>query len=368
MLRSRGVVCYTLRLHLPTKYRSQHATLSGFSTLLDVDDKARKGAKRIPHREASRPRQHAQQKLFDEIWNKNFAKVKAHVEQLKRDNPDATPTTPLSDPALRRWLVVQRHMCKLKYREGNTLTDERQAKLESLGMLTYGRDEVWKIRYQQVAEFVKKRGYFPYDLEPEGLSDYESQLYWWCRRQKQAYKLHRNQEEEDTTRRTGMKPERVALLNEIGFCWNVNEAGWLAHFEDLKAYHAEFGDCLVPKLYVANPVLGFWVSAQRAHYVRFKRNQKSNLNMRRIELLDSIGFERNVRQVRWLKRYHELEKHFALNGIGVLPNYKHNRSLRSWVDTQQGAYRLLRAGKKSRMTKERAKLWEKLGYHDNEKS
>jgi hypothetical protein len=39
----------------------------------------------------------------------------------------------------------------------------------------------------------------------------------------------------------------------------VQVVSWNQKLEELKAYEAEHGDCLVPQRYPANPQLGAWV-------------------------------------------------------------------------------------------------------------
>ena len=369
MLRLGGVVCHVRRLQLPLKHRSQQTPLYRFSSLLesspDLENGTRQGTPRLPLHKSNRRRQRVPQKSSDERWNENFALIQADVEQRKRENLDA----PMSSrpPSLQIWLDAQRHQYRLKYRDDkNRATDERLAKLESLGIFMFPRDQCWEMRYQQVVEFVEERGYFPYDLDPKSLNGYENRLYWWCWYQKKAYRIYRERQGNGSVGHTTMTPKREALLNEIGFCWCRREAAWMARFEELKAYQRDFGDCLVPRSYAVNPALGGWVALQRKQYVRYKRGQKSTLTERRIALLENIGLEMSVIRTKWLKRYQELQQHVASNGIGSLPLYKHNRSLRMWVDNQQVAYQLWRAGEKSTMTEERAKLWEKLYHRDSE--
>lgn len=71
--------------------------------------------------------------------------------------------------------------------------------------------------------------------------------------------------------------------------------GWLERCRELLAYKKEYGDCLVPKRYKANPGLANWVSKQRSEYKRHQ-NQGSNstlsssLNASRIQILNDLGF------------------------------------------------------------------------------
>jgi len=83
--------------------------------------------------------------------------------------------------------------------------------------------------------------------------------------------------------------DKMQLLTDIGFIWDLSEAKWQKHFEELKAYKEDFGDCNVriagfPK----NQELRKWASIQRAV---FKGGRKRNMSKCRIHQLESIDFK-----------------------------------------------------------------------------
>lgn len=95
--------------------------------------------------------------------------------------------------------------------------------------------------------------------------------------------------------RKGMKQgkmciDRRQLLTEIGFTWDLYEAEWQKHFEELKAYKEDFGDCNVPIGFPKNKELGEWAHTQR---VVFKGGRKRNISKCRIHQLESIDFKWN---------------------------------------------------------------------------
>jgi hypothetical protein len=49
-------------------------------------------------------------------------------------------------------------------------------------------------------------------------------------------------------RQSSITPERIALLNTIGFEWNAQEASWKRHMDDLRSFKAEQGvsTCFLP--------------------------------------------------------------------------------------------------------------------------
>ena len=76
------------------------------------------------------------------------------------------------------------------------------------------------------------------------------------------------------------------LLEEIGFTWELASPRqpWEIRYDELLQFKATHGDCDVPAEYLANPVLGKWVSRQR-------QNKKDNkLSLEREQLLNEAGF------------------------------------------------------------------------------
>ena len=53
--------------------------------------------------------------------------------------------------------------------------------------------------------------------------------------------------------------ERIALLEELGFAWNAQEAAWNRHLHNLKLFKAAEGHCHVPLEHPQFPKLGLWV-------------------------------------------------------------------------------------------------------------
>jgi hypothetical protein len=51
-------------------------------------------------------------------------------------------------------------------------------------------------------------------------------------------------------------PQRVKLLDEIGFVWNAQEAAWERQLTDLKEFREQEGHCLVPVGHSKFPKLG----------------------------------------------------------------------------------------------------------------
>ena len=66
---------------------------------------------------------------------------------------------------------------------------------------------------------------------------------------------------------------------------------WILRCQQLRQYKAQFGPCLVPYKYAANPKLGTWVKTQRTQYKLHQEGRPSPMTDERIRELESIDFD-----------------------------------------------------------------------------
>ena len=106
----------------------------------------------------------------------------------------------------------------------------------------------------------------------------------WCKRQRYQYKLYLEGKKE-----SAMTKERVTLLQNINFVWDLHSSAWNEKFRELKEFAKRHGHCSVfPGL---NPKLLTWAKAQRHQYRLLMDGQSSQMTMQRLKDLESIGFE-----------------------------------------------------------------------------
>jgi len=144
---------------------------------------------------------------------------------------------------------------------------------------------------------------------------------------------------------------------------------WMKQFELLKAYKAENGHCLVPKIYPENQSFSTWVYKQRADYRQRQRNRhKGPMNDERLKKLNDIGFvfrakstkeqmefERERRQPadnkKWDNFFLQLCAYKEKHGHAIVPKVcKENQPLSRWVFKQRAEYKLRTKDKPSRIT------------------
>ena len=87
-----------------------------------------------------------------------------------------------------------------------------------------------------------------------------------------------------------MTDEHIRALNGIGFDWGTSQTDWSVRFQQLCEFKEQFGHCLVPQQYAANPKLGWWVHTQRSHYRWYQEGKPSDMAGVRIRELESVGF------------------------------------------------------------------------------
>lgn len=196
---------------------------------------------------------------FDDAWNRRLAELKLY--QQANGNCDV-PHSHKENPQLAEW--VHRQRCtyvSMKEREktGETIAEQRL-----------------RVHLDGLAKKGKEAPPPPAAASRNDLA-----------KEKVAEETIRN---------------RMDILEEIGFQFQVKRNTWMERLQQLKEYKAEHGDCNVPITHAPNPSFGRWVHTQR-HQEKLRREQrndgkkssKSAMTDERFALLDAIGFSWEVR-------------------------------------------------------------------------
>ena len=113
----------------------------------------------------------------------------------------------------------------------------------------------------------------------------------------------------------------LACIDRLG-------SNWDERFGELRAFKAREGHCNVPRNYEVNPALAGWVKKQRSN--------QDKLHRTRVERLNSLDFEWNLRITAWDSLFSELSDFKKREGHCNVPRkYKENRTLSTWVGTQR---------------------------------
>ena len=143
----------------------------------------------------------------------------------------------------------------------------------------------WSHRFKELLDFHKMYGHaavpHTYPANP--------QLARWVKRQRRQYKLMKERSQAST-----MTPERLNLLNDLGFIWDSHNVNWNEKWHALMQFKKQYGNANVPSNY-ADKKLATWVKCQRRQYKLYTDGKASAMSADRIRQLEQIGFEWEIR-------------------------------------------------------------------------
>jgi superfamily II DNA or RNA helicase len=322
-------------------------------------------------------------------WEEGFSKLQTF---RTREGHCRVPSTHREDSyGLGQWVVSQRS-------NKVSLPPERIERLEALGFVWSELTAVWEEGFQKLQQFHSREGHCTVPnkhredgfrlgswvtnkrtnknkLPPEWLKQLEALGFVWNKyadeweegfnklqsfhfreghsRVSQSYNENgfrlgqwvSNQR----ARKARLPPERIELIDALGFIWDCLEAAWEEGFNKLLQFHCREGHCMAPRGHKEGDfMLGTWVGIQR--------NNKANLSPDRLERLEAHGFAWDPHSVAWeigfskLLQFHSREGHSKVAGTHKEDGYR----LGQWAGVQ-------RINKES-LSSERLEQLEALGF------
>eukprot|EP00429_Kryptoperidinium_foliaceum_P007691 CAMPEP_0176009660 /NCGR_PEP_ID=MMETSP0120_2-20121206/4364_1 /TAXON_ID=160619 /ORGANISM="Kryptoperidinium foliaceum, Strain CCMP 1326" /LENGTH=326 /DNA_ID=CAMNT_0017342461 /DNA_START=16 /DNA_END=996 /DNA_ORIENTATION=- len=139
---------------------------------------------------------------------------------------------------------------------------------------------------------------------------------------------------------------------------------WNHMFNRLVAFKEKHKHTNVPQMYDDSPRLGRWVHYQRVEYWLFHaKGGSAKITPERIARLEELGFEWDPQQAQWEKMFDRLVKYKEAEGHCKVPKgYMKDIELANWVRNQRLEHANKLKGKKSRMTDERFRRLDDLGF------
>jgi hypothetical protein len=262
------------------------------------------------------------------------------------------------NPKLGQWVSKQRTRYRKSVDEASTsMTAEHIRALNGIGF-DWGISKtdlasIWSVRFQQLCEFKVQFGHYlvpiKYPANPE--------LGPWVSKQRYHCKLY------NEGKPSPMTEERIRELESVGFKWEPNYVSWNERFAQLRDFTAQFGHCVVPPRYTANPKLGRWVTTQRHNFKWYQEGTPSPMTADRIRVLENIGFEWDTAAACWGLLFRQMREFKVQFGHCLVPcKYAANIKLGQWVATQRRDYKSYHEGKPSQMTAERIRELENIGF------
>lgn len=230
--------------------------------------------------------------------------------------------------SLGHWILTQKRV-----RAGEqfgTLTEERIAKLDAIGMIWRSyRDLSWERNFAVAKAYYETYGNL--NVVISYTTETGLRLGSWIA---QLRTIRKNE-----SQRRYLTDERIAALDEIGMIWDVSDYLWLRYYNACAAFYREHGNLDVPLKYVtADGIrLGVWINNLRGSY-----NGKNNgyrLSPEQIKALDDLGMYWNKKSDRlWEKGYAEAMKYRKEHGnLDVPTTYKSESGYRlgGWIVDQR---------------------------------
>ena len=155
------------------------------------------------------------------------------------------------------------------------------------------------------------------------------------------------------------------MVNIQNTCNNMRkkDSKWMITYQELLAYRAQHGDCVVPRGYPPNPRLASWVAEQRKQYKLNLDGRASSITDDRVQLLNQIHFAWNAQESAWARHLGHLQRFRAQHGHCHVPmDDPHYPKLGLWVKEQRRHYTLLKQGKRTHMTDQRAQQLEEMDF------
>ena len=236
----------------------------------------------------------------------------------------------VDDAKLHEWVVWQRLMFKRRKLSGN-----RISRLNDLGFVWDENEARWNDMFASLKEFVDQKGHSNVPARY-----YENPaLGKWLSVQRQAHRSGK------------LTPDRQEKLESVGVNFDPLNDHWSKLFNELKIFKAENGHCDVPQRYKSNPLLGAWVSIQRAFV------KKKDYPAHRKQALEEVGFLWNPKHANWIAYYEALKSFNATFGHFDVPKeYPPNPKLKNWCSEQRTRYR------RGQLEQDRIAMLESIGF------
>ncbi|MEO5339859.1 MAG: Helicase associated domain protein [Magnetococcus sp. MYC-9] len=232
-----------------------------------------------------------------------------------------------SHPALAEWAKQQRSALAK-----GMLPTRRVEALDALGFCWDLEQARWE---EQFAAFLQFKQHHAHAAIPEIWPENPALAFWAKEQRRERL-------------RGKLSLERQLLLDEWGFCWDLEAAYWEARFDALLQFQQAQGHCLVPASWPEDPLLADWVGKQRRDW------RGNRLSEERKQRLDDLGFVWDPEEKAWQDRWAALLAFHAEHGHCHVPDEQ--TELADWLRQQR------RAGLGRSLSDARRGCLESLGF------
>lgn len=260
---------------------------------------------------------------YDEGWQEMYQKL---IKYKELHGNCVVPYNYTSNKSLSNWVAFQRRKASQ-----NTLSKEREAKLDDIGFVWNLEDYKWEEKYQ---EFIRLSSVSETNITYKN----NRELKVWINYQKRDFK------------NGSLSPAKIDKLNQAKFHWGEYK-DWDTFFSELCAYKMIHGSSNVPKKDIENQDLYIWSQNQRTQFKTKRLEEVKILKLKNIE------FDFAPKKSLWYERYKELKEYYEKCGDTAVPNkFLENQPLSSWIRRQRRLY------KENKLETEKLNLLNKIHF------
>lgn len=200
---------------------------------------------------------------------------------------------------------------RMRYKKKNLNHFEIQ-QLKKVHFIFDVNESKWYQGYEKLKAFYNEKGH---SRVPQNEANKEESH--WVMLQRRNYKAGKISE------------EKIKLLNELHFKWNVQEEIFEHHLKELEEFYQENEHCQITDSYTDKALYSF---------VRKLRSKKEQLPKEVIKRLEKIHFIWDVQEEKWETQYQQLEEYQKEHGNANIPQSyqgKGDISLGNWVVQQR---------------------------------
>ncbi|HPI19375.1 MAG TPA: helicase associated domain-containing protein [Candidatus Kapabacteria bacterium] len=210
-------------------------------------------------------------------------------------------------------------------------------------------DKRWLEHYNKFISYVKEHGHQKFQSpKREYFNPDEDFLRRWVGTQRILYKKGK------------LAFWRYEMLVKMNFLFEPIEEQWQINYNKLVEYKNKYGHCNIPRNDKHYAKLCKWISGMRYH--------KERLTVKKIKMLDEIGFNWGEKRNSWNYMYKLLKKYFDRFGVSYISrgklkdkpiNYK--KKLNRWIGKQITRYN------EGKLSEKRIDLLRKINFEFNYK-
>ncbi len=254
---------------------------------------------------------------FDGKWMLGFSHFEEYIQAFGNTDIVSTYVSP-DGFRLGQWVFAQRNRKML-----GKLSEDKIARLESLGFVWSVTDAAWENAFEALAEYKEKHNSF--NIPPDYTTSQGAKLKLWVQNQRTKF------------RKGKLSERQIEQLNSIGFVWTMQKDNWEAMLECAKRYYEAYGNLNVPKDYISDSGINLnsWIASQR------KSIRDGKLSQEKADKLYEIGFVLDPSDTAWNIGYSYAKAFYEEHGNLEVPHsYQTDDGfvLGSWLSAQRKVY------------------------------